>query len=95
MKIQKLSKKVYFVYSDSSSEKYKVSIASSGKCICECKGYSFRQKCKHVEEVYKKIDSKDVGRKIKKPREQKLGKGVDLSIYENQIIKKLKLTDKN
>ena len=93
MKLEKISKSVYLAYSESSNATYKISINPEGKCFCQCKGFAFRQSCKHVTEVYKLV-SKSKERKVKKPVEKKLDKSIEKTLYpyQSQLSKLLNVT---
>ena len=45
------SNKVYKVLSSRGDKEYLVKINSSGSLECECPGYGFRRKCRHISEV--------------------------------------------
>ena len=45
------SNKVYKVTSSKGDKEYEVKMNSSGSLECECPGYGFRRKCRHISEV--------------------------------------------
>ena len=45
------SNKVYKVTSSKGDKEYQVKVNSSGSLECECPGYGFRRKCRHISEV--------------------------------------------
>ena len=50
--IYAVPKKVMYMKSESNpGVKYRVERARTGKCFCTCKGFMYRQTCRHVEKA--------------------------------------------
>ena len=47
--------KVYKVKSSRGDKEYQVQMDSSGSLACECPGYGFRRRCRHIDEVQKSL----------------------------------------
>lgn len=87
MKIEKLSDRKYFVYSDS-GKIYEVKFTGESKSTvsCNCQGFTFRRSCKHIDAVRELL--KDKGKVIRvaaAPRDPYDYR----EVYEKQIKEKL------
>jgi len=51
------TKEVEVVSNSNPNKKYVVTIFSDGKMSCDCKGYSFRRSCSHIDKVKSEGDS--------------------------------------
>ena len=49
------SNKVYKVKSSRGDKEYQVQMDSSGSLACECPGYGFRRRCRHIDQVQKSL----------------------------------------
>jgi len=45
------SNKVYKVMSSKGDKEYQVQMNTSGSLECECPGYGFRRRCRHIDQV--------------------------------------------
>ena len=45
------SNKVYKVMSSKGDKEYQVQLNTSGSLECECPGYGFRRRCRHIDQV--------------------------------------------
>ena len=55
MKIEEKGEFTYAVESESNSNVYTVCVPEKGIPSCDCKGFAFSQKCKHVDAVLKSL----------------------------------------
>jgi len=49
------SNKVYKVMSSKGDKEYQVQLNTSGSLECECPGYGFRRRCRHIDEVTRSL----------------------------------------
>ncbi len=49
------SNKVYKVMSSKGDKEYQVQLNTSGSLECECPGYGFRRRCRHLDEVTRSL----------------------------------------
>ena len=49
------SNKVYKVTSSKGDKQYQVQMNTSGSLECECPGYGFRRRCRHIDEITRSL----------------------------------------
>jgi hypothetical protein len=89
--VEQLSANRFMVHSES-GKVYKISLTGESKSTisCDCSGFLYRRRCKHVDEVKAFLDSAEGGNRKLRVKAQPKDKYIFVANYKEQIRQFLK-----